>query len=193
MRVLVKDGKKKLLKRRVCYGFFTTKTVDRRGCHKVIFITCNNKEALFFCNLEKKHMWRVLHKAAHEKFQFIKVKANRKQNITLHLVYLLNPPLLKSLFWMHQYDSTLDFFVQSVHVFNILTAVGYSIYVYFAVSNSACGSWRASEWVAMIQIWDGRALQTVNDVMRQAQLAEKKRSNSVSAAWPGSKSHTKIS
>lgn len=35
----------------------------------------------------------------------------------------------------------------------------------------------------MIQIWDGCVLQTVNDVMRQAQLAEKKRSNSVSAAW----------
>lgn len=45
----------------------------------------------------------------------------------------------------------------------------------------------------MIQMWDGCVLQGVSDVMGQAQLVEKKRSNSVSAAWPGNRPYTQIS
>lgn len=47
---------------------------------------------------------------------------------------------------------------------------------------------RAKELAELIQIWDA-----VSDLMRQAQLVEKKRSNSLSAAWPGNNSCSKIS
>lgn len=52
--------------------------------------------------------------------------------------------------------------------------------------NSSCTSCR--DLAELIQIWDA-----VSDVMRQAQLVEKKRSNSDSAAWPGNNSCSKIS